>query len=113
MAHGTPALEFIWHPRSVAIVGISTNPGAGFGGGGNGFLRSIREMGFDVKHPCVVSCTGSDCATGCIYPVNPKATEIEGLRCYPSLRAIPGPVDHVISSVPASTRRFKASEVGR
>jgi len=53
--------------------------------GGGGFLESIRGMGF----------------AGGLYPVNPKATEIQGLPCYPSLRDIPGPVDHVISSVPA------------
>jgi acyl-CoA synthetase (NDP forming) len=40
---------------------------------------------------------------GCpaIYPVNPKYEEIEGLRCYPGLAAIDGPVDYVISALPA------------
>jgi acetyl-CoA synthetase (ADP-forming)/acetyltransferase len=37
---------------------------------------------------------------GDLYPVNPKAEEISGLKCYPSLGDIPGDVDHVISSVP-------------
>ncbi|MHC4480882.1 MAG: CoA-binding protein, partial [Planctomycetota bacterium] len=32
---------------------------------------------------------------------NPKHQEIEGLKCYPSLFDIEGPVDHGISSVPA------------
>lgn len=98
----TLALDFLFHPRSVAVVGVSSNPSAGMGGGGNGFLRSIREMGFMSKHHCTTSCFGSDCASGCLYPVNPKATEIEGLHCYPSLREIPGAVDYVISSVPAT-----------
>jgi hypothetical protein len=39
---------------------------------------------------------------GPIYPINPKAQEVLGLRCYPSLLEVPGPVDHVISSIPAS-----------
>jgi acyl-CoA synthetase (NDP forming) len=39
---------------------------------------------------------------GPIYPINPRAQEVLGLRCYPSLLEVPGPVDHVISSIPAS-----------
>ena len=30
---------------------------------------------------------------GEIYPINPKRDEIEGIRCYPALDAVPGPVD--------------------
>lgn len=82
----TPSLEFLFHPRSLAIAGISSSASTGRGpGGGGGFLESIREMGF----------------SGPIYPVNPKATEIQGLRCYPSLRDVPEEVDYLISSVPA------------
>ncbi len=39
---------------------------------------------------------------GKIYFVNPKYAEFLGRRVYPSLRAIPGTVDYVISCVPAS-----------
>lgn len=80
-------LDAMFHPRGIAIAGISSaerERGSGPGGGG-GFLTAIREMGF----------------SGGLYPVNPKATEIQGLRCYPSVSAIPGEVDYVISSVPA------------
>jgi len=81
-----PPLEEIFHPRSVAIAGVSSASASGSGpGSGGGFLEAIRGMGF----------------AGPIYPVNPKATEIQGLPCYPTLRDIPGPVDYVISSVPA------------
>jgi len=72
------ALDYMFHPRSVAVVGASTHDGPG------SFVSAIKEMGF----------------TGDLYPVNPKATEIAGLTCYPGLREIPGHVDHVISSVP-------------
>lgn len=79
-------LDELFHPRSVAIAGISSGTRQGGGpGGGIGFLESIREMGFD----------------GPLYLINPKAREIAGLPCYPSLRDIPGPVDYLISSVPA------------
>lgn len=81
-----PPLDEIFHPRSVAIAGISSSTSGGPPGmGGAGFLESIRGMGF----------------AGPIYPVNPKAAEVQGLPCYPSLRDIPGTVDYVISSVPA------------
>ena len=35
-----------------------------------------------------------------VYPVNPKEESIEGLKAYPSLEAIPGPVDFVSLYVP-------------
>ena len=37
-----------------------------------------------------------------IYPVNPNADEIDGLTAYARLTDIPGPVDHVISAIPAA-----------
>jgi acyl-CoA synthetase (NDP forming) len=77
------SLDDIFHPRSVAIAGVSTQQ-PGFAGVGTGFLLSLMEMGFPN-----------------LYPVNPKYPEFEGLRCYPSVLDIDGPVDHVISSVPA------------
>src|SRR6266542_2406469 len=76
-------LDVIFHPRSVAIAGVSTQQ-PGFAGVGLGFLLSLMELGFPA-----------------VYPVNPKYPEIEGLKCYASVLDIEGPVDHVISSVPA------------
>jgi acyl-CoA synthetase (NDP forming) len=76
------SLETIFHPRSVAVVGVSKNQ-PGFAGVGLGFLQAIMEM----ENPAV-------------YPVNPKYDEVEGLKCYASVRDIEGPVDHVISSLP-------------
>jgi acyl-CoA synthetase (NDP forming) len=82
---GTAAtsLDAIFHPRSVGIAGVSMQQ-PGFAGVGLGFLLSLMELGFPA-----------------VYPVNPKYQEIEGLRCYASVLDIEGPVDHVISSVPA------------
>jgi len=76
------ALDYIFHPRSVAVVGAS--PQLGFAGVGTSFLFAIQSMGFE----------------GGLYPVNPKHQQILGLKCYASLVDIPGPVDHVIFSVP-------------
>jgi len=74
-----PPLDYIFHPRSVAIVGASTSPS------GDQFVDALKSMPF----------------RGPVYPVNPKAETIMDLPCFPSIAAIPGPVDHVMSSVPA------------
>ncbi len=78
-------LEPIFHPRSIAIAGV---PRDNSGRQRSGFLASLMEHGYHEDRP--------------LYPVNPKADTIAGLRAYPSVREIEGPVDHVISSVPAS-----------
>jgi len=79
----TASLDAIFHPRSVAIAGVSMQQ-PGFAGVGLGFLLSLMELGFPA-----------------VYAVNPKYQEIEGLKCYASVLDIELPVDHVISSVPA------------
>jgi predicted CoA-binding protein len=35
-----------------------------------------------------------------VYPVNPKAAQVEGETCYPRLTALPEPVDRVLVVVP-------------
>jgi len=37
-----------------------------------------------------------------VYPVNPNETTVEGLPAYPTLAAVPGPVDRVTMYVPPS-----------
>ncbi len=78
-----PPLEWLFHPRSIAVVGVPS----GDPRGGN-FLRALLALGYDEAHA--------------LYPVNPKLSEVGGLPCYPSLLDVPGPVDHVISQVPAA-----------
>jgi acyl-CoA synthetase (NDP forming) len=73
-------LNYVFHPRSIAVVGASRREN------GPGFVSALLRGGFN----------------GPIYPVNPKADEIEGLKCYPTLLEVPGPADYVISSVSAS-----------
>ncbi|HET7737147.1 MAG TPA: CoA-binding protein [Tepidiformaceae bacterium] len=76
-------LEFLFHPRSVAIAGVSAKEGPGFGGGG--FVAALQEIGF----------------RGPIFLIHPTAAAIRGVKCYPSLRDVPDEVDYVISSVNA------------
>src|SRR5256712_2084507 len=80
---GALSLDYIFHPRSVAVAGVSMQQ-PGFAGVGLGFLIACHELGCEK-----------------LYPVNPKYEEVEGLKCYASVLDIDGPVDHVISSVPA------------
>lgn len=75
-------IEAIFHPRSIAVVGASANPDSP----GFDYVSSLQAFGFQ----------------GAVYPVNPRAEEILGLRTYPSLREVPGEIDYVISCVPAS-----------
>jgi len=77
----TSPIDEILRARTIAVVGAQRT---GEWGGG-GFVASLRVFGY----------------TGKVYPVNPKYPEIQGLVSYPTLRDIPGPVDYVISSVPA------------
>ena len=75
-------LEFLFHPRSIALVGITTSDPEHWT---RTFLNSLLEFKFD----------------GQIYLVNPKGGEIEGLKVYPSLQDISDTVDYVIGLVPA------------
>ncbi|MCZ7577565.1 MAG: CoA-binding protein [Dehalococcoidia bacterium] len=78
----TPDLDLLFRPRSVAVAGASTNVDSP----GHDYLESLKAQGF----------------TGPIYPINPRAEEVAGLKAYPRLADVPGQVDLVISCVPAS-----------
>jgi Acyl-CoA synthetase (NDP forming) len=76
-------LEYIFNPRSIAVVGVSENP---LNYTRIAFLDSLKEFGYQ----------------GEIYPINPKVSEISGLKAYASILDVPGPVDHVICGIRAS-----------
>jgi acetyltransferase len=40
---------------------------------------------------------------GAVYPVNPKRRHIQGVHCYPSLAAVPEPIDLAVIVTPAAT----------
>ena len=50
---------------------------------------------------------------GTIYPVNPRYDTIDGLKCWPSLSALPAPVDAAFLAVPAAAGPELADEAGR
>jgi len=63
------AIARLLHPRSVAVIGASADPSKTAGRP----VAYLRKHGFD----------------GQIFPVNPRAEEIAGLRCYPDIAALP------------------------
>ena len=65
--------EILAHPRRIAVVGCSPDSRR----------DSYRVARLLIEH-------GHD-----VIPVNPRAGEILGRRCYPSLRDVPGPVEMV------------------
>jgi len=73
-------IDALFHARSVAIVGVPRGMKTG-----KLFLMALLDQGFD----------------GRIYPVNPRADEIDGLKTYPSIAAIEQPVDLAIILVPS------------
>ena len=72
-------IDELFHPRSIAVVGAPRGMKTGAV-----FLTALLEQGFP----------------GLIYPVNPQAEEINGLKTYPKVGDIPGPVDLAIVLVP-------------
>jgi acetyltransferase len=74
-------LSKFFEPESIAVVGASRQPGKV----GYTIVQNLIEAGF----------------VGPIYPVNPQADEILGLRCYRTLADIPGEVDLAVIVIPA------------
>lgn len=74
------ALDPIFSPRSVAVIGAS---------------RRRDSLGFRLLHNLVVNEF-----SGAIFPVNPQAEAIHSIKCYPSAAAIPDPVDLAVIMVP-------------
>ena len=68
-------LDALFHPKSVAVVGVPKGMKTG-----RLFLMALLDQGYP----------------GHIYPVNPQAREIDGLKAYPSVASIPGAVDLAI-----------------
>ncbi len=74
-------LEKFFNPKAVAVIGAAREPGKV----GHDVVRNLLEGRF----------------RGHLYPVNPKAQEILGLKAYPSVTAVPGPIDLAVIAVKA------------
>ncbi|MCL4201776.1 MAG: acetate--CoA ligase family protein [Pirellulaceae bacterium] len=78
----TAKLDAIFKPTSIAVVGASTRPGTV----GNDIFRNLLFNEF----------------RGSVYPINPKATNVLGVHCYPDLMSVPGKMDLAVVIVPAA-----------
>jgi acetate---CoA ligase (ADP-forming) len=85
-------LDMFFNPQAVAVIGASRTPGKL----GHAVLRNVVEYGY----------------RGAVYPVNPKADEIMGLRCYPSVLEVPGPVDLAVVLIPSGYVAQALTECG-
>jgi len=86
-------LDAIFKPASVALIGASSTPG---------------KLSYDILYNLIHAGF-----TGPIYPVNPKADEILGLRAYPSIGATPTPADMAVVVIPARMVVGAIEECGR
>lgn len=74
-------LDKLFKPSSIAVVGASRDPSKI----GSQILRNIIDYGFEGK----------------VYPINPTADEIMGLKCYPKVSDVPDDVDVAVIAVPS------------
>lgn len=82
--------EFMAKKR-FAVVGATSNPEKN----GNRIFKNLKNRGYEV------------------YPVNPRLTELEGTKCYPSLTDIPVKVDVVDFVVPPQVTEETLKECKR
>ncbi len=71
----------LFEPNSVAVVGASRDPQKL----GHRIVKNLKEAEFEGK----------------IYPVNPEADEILGLKCYPSLKEAPKKTQLAVIALPS------------
>ena len=82
MSNDSLSLEKLFNPRSIAVVGASNRS--------NAYGSMVLDM--LAEHGCPLP----------IYPVNPRQSEVKGMRCYPDLASVPKPVDLAYIALPAT-----------
>ncbi|MGC8816795.1 MAG: acetate--CoA ligase family protein [Candidatus Hadarchaeum sp.] len=75
------SLKSFFEPSSVAVIGASREPGKL----GHEVFKNIIDAGYKGK----------------IYPINPKAPDVLGVKCYPSIKDVPEEVELAVIIVPA------------
>jgi acetyltransferase len=80
---GVENLDYIFKPKSIAVIGASNTVGSA----GYRVFRNLVGSGYE----------------GVVYPVNPKYESIQGVQAYPSVKDVPKAVDLAIISTPAQT----------
>ena len=86
-------LKYVFEPSSVAIIGASRNPSKI----GYVMVKNCKDAGF----------------TGKVYPVNPNADNILGIKCYNNITEIKGKLDLVVITIPAKYVTKVLEECGK
>jgi acetyltransferase len=86
-------LDALFNPRAVAVIGASAKELHI----GNQIIKNLIEYGFK----------------GSVYPINPKADEIRGVRAYRTILDVPTDVDVVHMAIPASFVPQAIEDCGR
>ncbi|MEM1858450.1 MAG: CoA-binding protein, partial [Desulfurococcaceae archaeon] len=86
-------LRALLEPKSIAVIGASRSPGKI----GYVILKNIIEYGFKGK----------------IYPINPHASEILGVKAYPSVLSVPEEIDVAVVTIPAPEVPKAIEECGK
>ncbi|MDP8922136.1 MAG: acetate--CoA ligase family protein [Chloroflexota bacterium] len=76
-----PRLQALLRPVSIAVIGATERPQYG-----GRFVANLQATGF----------------AGRLYPVNPNRETVFALRCYPTIGAVPEPVDLAAVIIPAA-----------
>ena len=87
------ALDSLFQPRSIAIVGASNTEG---------------KIGHSVVHNLIESKY-----TGAIYPINPNDPEIQGLKAYKSVLDVAGEIEAAVLTVPAKITKNVIDDCGK
>jgi len=86
-------LDALFRPESVAVIGASRTPGKV----GYVLTKNMIDSGYE----------------GAIYPINPNAGEVLGLRCYASVLDVSEEIDLAVVAIPAEYVLQVAEECGR
>src|SRR5437016_9348573 len=71
-------------------------------------IFSPSSIGYEILHNLILNEF-----QGTVYPVNPKATSVHGIRAYPNVLEIPGPVDLAVITVPAEVALQSVEDCGK
>ena len=83
-------VRLLFNPSSVAIIGASSN--------------AEKQSGYPLRNLLAAEFSGR------LYPVNPNAQTIQGVKCYPSVAALPEAPDVAIIMVEAGLVAEAAAE---
>ncbi len=86
-------LQELFCPSSVAVIGASRDKSKV----GSQAFHNIRKFGFRGK----------------CYPVNPNASTIAGVKCFPNIKEVPGQVDMAVIAIPNTLVPKTVEDCGR